>query len=109
VQPHPPAFAGGVVVLDPHADDGADARESVGHNADQQAIPQPTRVDVSMLSAGGAFPSRSARRLAAAHDLLGSAHRLRRIDGEELADDEPGAGQVQLHVGLTAAACSAFM
>jgi hypothetical protein len=29
------------------------------------------------------------RRLAAAHDMLGPAYRMRRIDGEDLADDEP--------------------
>ena len=29
------------------------------------------------------------RRLAAPHDVLGSAHRMRRVDREHLADDEP--------------------
>ena len=35
----PPAFAGGVVVLDLH-DDDADAREGVRHHADQRAVAQ---------------------------------------------------------------------
>jgi hypothetical protein len=29
------------------------------------------------------------RRLAAAHDVLGPAHCVRRVDGEDLADHEP--------------------
>jgi hypothetical protein len=31
-EPHPPALAGGVIVLDLHADDGADAGEGIRHD-----------------------------------------------------------------------------
>ena len=40
VQPHPPALAAGVIVLDLHGDDGADAGEAVDHHADQRAVAQ---------------------------------------------------------------------
>ena len=40
VQPHPPALALGIVVLDLHCDDGADAGEGIGHDADQRAVAQ---------------------------------------------------------------------
>jgi hypothetical protein len=40
VQPHPPAFPLRVVVLDAHADDGADAREGIGHYRDQGTVAQ---------------------------------------------------------------------
>jgi hypothetical protein len=40
VKAHPPPFALGVVVLDLHGDDGADAGEGVSHHADQRAIAQ---------------------------------------------------------------------
>ena len=34
VQPHPPALALGVIVLDLHRDGGADVGEGIGHDAD---------------------------------------------------------------------------
>jgi len=40
VQAHPPAFAGGKVILNPHRDDSAYARETVGHYADERPIAQ---------------------------------------------------------------------
>ena len=40
VQPYPPALAVRVVVVDAHRDDGADAGEGVGHDADQRAVAQ---------------------------------------------------------------------
>jgi len=40
VQAYPPALAAGVVVLDFHRNDGADAREAVNHDADQRPIAQ---------------------------------------------------------------------
>jgi len=40
MQAHPPAFAGGIVILDPHRYDGAHARETVGHDADERPIAQ---------------------------------------------------------------------
>src|SRR6266478_4635517 len=44
------------------------------------------------------------RRLAAAYDMLGATHRVRRVDGEDLADDESveqqaNCGQMHLTVG----------
>jgi hypothetical protein len=41
VQPHPPALAFRVVVLDLHRHDSADARQGVGHHRYQRAIAQP--------------------------------------------------------------------
>jgi hypothetical protein len=48
---------------------------------------------------------RQHRGFATAHDVLGPAHRVRRIDGEDLADDQPveqhaDRGQVLFHRGL---------
>jgi hypothetical protein len=40
VEADPPAFAVGEIILDPHGDDGADAGEGVGHDADQGAVAQ---------------------------------------------------------------------
>ena len=40
VQPDPPALALRVIVLDAHGDDGADAGEGEGHDADQRAVAQ---------------------------------------------------------------------
>jgi len=37
---HPPALAGRIIVLDPHRHDGAHARETVGHYADERPIAQ---------------------------------------------------------------------
>jgi hypothetical protein len=37
---HPPAPAGRIIVLDPHRHDGAHARETVGHYADERPITQ---------------------------------------------------------------------
>ena len=90
VQAHPPALALGVIVLDLHRDDGADAGEGVGHDADQRAIAQTDEgrgVDAVKQTAGFLFGQH--RGLAAAHDVLGPAHRMRRVDGEDLADDQP--------------------
>jgi hypothetical protein len=90
VQPHPPALAAGVIILDAHGDDGADAREAVDHHADERAIAQADQgrgfdaVEQMARLILGQY-----RRLATAHDVLGPAHRMGRIDGENLADDEP--------------------
>ena len=51
---------------------------------------RPTTVVVSMLSEQPAgLLLGQHRRLAAAHDVLGPAHRMRRVDGEDLADHQP--------------------
>jgi hypothetical protein len=38
MQAHPPALAFGVIVFDPHRNDGADACEGKGHHRDQRPI-----------------------------------------------------------------------
>ncbi len=112
VQPHPPALALGVVVLDLHGDHGADPGEGVGHDADQRAVAQADEgraVDAFDQPAGLLFGQH--RGLAAAHDVLGPADRMRRIDGEDLADDQPveqhaDRRKVQFTVGLAAVVCN---
>jgi hypothetical protein len=41
VEPHPPALARGIVIVDAHGDDGADAGEGISHDADEGAVAQP--------------------------------------------------------------------
>lgn len=116
VQAHPPALADGVIVLDAHADDGADAGERVSHNGDQRAIAKTRDVRHLNLRAvrlldlpayANALEQRACivddqhRRLAAFDNVLRPAHRVCRVDGEDLADDEvvkqhPYCGQVLL-------------
>ena len=57
VEPHPPALAVGIIVLDLHADDGADAGEGVGHDADQRAVAQPDEPRLLRLGAVGQLTS----------------------------------------------------
>ena len=40
MQPHPPALALLVIILDVHPHDGRDAREAVDHHGDQRAVAQ---------------------------------------------------------------------
>jgi hypothetical protein len=47
VQPHPGSFALGVIIFDPHSDDGADAGEGISHHTDHARSRSPTTVDVS--------------------------------------------------------------
>jgi molybdate-binding protein len=96
VEPDPPALALGVVVLDAHGDDGADAGEGVGHDADERAVAQPDDVGNFCLRAVGqgyrlddfdAAEQQASlilgqhRRLAALDDVLWPAHRVRRVGG----------------------------
>ena len=102
LQPHPPALAVGEIVLD--RNDGADAREAVDHDANQRAVTEahqprhfgfrPVRQSdfLDDLYASGQLPGlllSKDRRLATVHDMLGPAHRVRRVGGENLADDQP--------------------
>src|SRR6516225_1308364 len=90
VQPQPPALASGVIVLDAHGDDGADAGKTVDHHADQRAIAQTDeRREVNAVEKMAGLFFRQHRRLATAHDVLGPTHSMGRIDRENLADDEP--------------------
>ena len=90
VQANPPALALGVVVLDAHGDDGADAGEGEGHDGNQRPVAQPDhgrRVDAVQQ------PARlfgiQHRGLAGLDDVLRAADRMRRIGGDDLADDQP--------------------
>ena len=101
--PEPPALA--VNVLDLHAERGADAGETVDHQADQRAIAQAHRrggIDAVEQLAG--FGRLQHRRLALAHDMLGPAHRGGWIDRHDLADHQPvkemaDGGEPLLHGG----------
>ena len=53
MQPHPPALAAGVIVLDTHGDDGADARKRVRHHRHRRAVAQAHLRRA--LAAGGAI------------------------------------------------------
>ena len=90
MQPHPPALAVGVVVLDAHGDDRANAGEGEGHHRNQRPIAQADdgrHVDavqqLARLFAG------EHRGLAGFDDVLGAAHRMRRIGRDDLAGDQP--------------------
>ena len=90
VQPHPPALAVGVVVLDAHGDDRADAGEGEGHHRNQRPVAQPDhgrRVD-AVQQLAGLFAGQH-RGLAGLDDVLGAAHRMGRIGGDDLAGDQP--------------------
>ena len=72
----PPALPVGEVVLDPHGDDGADAGEGVGHDADQRPIAQADqRRGVDALQQLARLFGGEHRGLAALDDVLGAAHR----------------------------------
>ena len=90
MQPDPPALALGVVVLDAHGDDGADAGKGEGHHGDQRPVAQPDhgrRVDaVQQLARLFGIQHRG---LAGLDDVLRSAHRMRRVGGDDLAGDQP--------------------
>ena len=90
MQPHPPALAVGVVVLDAHGDDRADAGEGEGHHRNQRPIAQPDdgrRVD-AVQQLAGLFAGQH-RGLAGLDDVLRSAHRMGRIGRDDLAGDQP--------------------
>jgi hypothetical protein len=85
VRMKPPALAGGVIVLDPHRGDRADACEAVNHDTDQRAIAQADErrgIDAFEQAPGLLFSEH--RGLAPAHDVFRPAHRMCR--------GEPGAG-----------------
>ena len=64
--------------------------KGIGHGADQRAIAQAyecRRVQARDRAPGLIFGQH--RRLAGPDDMLGPAHRLGRVDGEDSANDEP--------------------
>jgi hypothetical protein len=90
MQAHPPALAVGVIILDAHGDDCADAREGEGHHRDQRAIPQAdesrhvARVEqLARLFAG------QHRGLAGLDDVLQPAHGMGWIGRDDLARHQP--------------------
>src|SRR5260370_40237028 len=117
LQPHPPAFAIGKVILDAHGDDGADAREGVDHDADQRTIAQanePGRFrfqsnllyDLDAPEQQPGLRLGEDRRLAALHH----AHRMRRVDREtwptiSQSNSMRIAARCCFTVGLAAARC----
>ncbi len=90
VQANPPALARGELVLDPHRDRRADPGEAVGHQPDQRSIAQAyERRDIDAIEQLAGFRRRQHRRLAALDHVLWPTYRMRRIDRDDLADDEP--------------------
>ena len=105
MQPHPPALALGVVVLDAHGDDGADASEGEGHDSHQRTVAWPDdRRNVDAVRQSPRLFGIQNRGLAGLHDMLRPADRVRRDGGEDLAGNEPveqltEGSQVLLAVG----------
>ena len=103
MQPHPPALALGVVVLNTHGDDRADAREGEGHHRNHRSISQPDdgrRVD-AVEQLAGLFTGQH-RGFAGFDDVLRPPHRMGRIGRDDLASDQPveqhaNGGEVLLH------------
>jgi hypothetical protein len=90
VEPDPPALAVGKIVLDPHRHHGADAREGVGHDADQRTVAQADESrGIDALDQDASLVGGEHGGLAALDDVLGPAHRGGGIAGEDAASDEP--------------------
>jgi hypothetical protein len=90
VEADPPALAVGEVVLDPHGDDSADASEGVGHDADQRAIAQAEQGrGVDAFDQGAGLVGDQHGGLATLDDVLWTAHRVGRVNGEDPAGHQP--------------------
>ena len=90
VQPEERAFALGVVVGHAHRHGRAHACEAVQHDPDQGAIAQAyqrARVDAVQQAPG--LDRRQHRCLAGFNDVFGAAHRTGRVEGHDLADNQP--------------------
>ena len=80
----------GVVVGHAHGDRGRDPREAVDEHPEERAVAQAReRRDVDAVEQGPGLRGGEHRGLAGLDDVLGSAHRARGVEGEDLADDEP--------------------
>ena len=103
VKAQPPAFTFRIVVLDPHGDDGADAREGIGHDADQCPVPQAhERRGIDAVEKRPRILYRKHRGLATVDDVFGPANGVGRVDGEDLTGHQPieahaNGGEVLLH------------
>jgi hypothetical protein len=90
MQTDPPALALGIVVLDAQGDSRADAGKGERHHRDQRTIAeanQGRRVD-AVQQLAGLFAGQH-RGLAGFDDVLGTAHRMGRIGGDDLARHQP--------------------
>jgi hypothetical protein len=89
VETDPPALAVGEIVLALHGD-GADAGEGIRHDRNEGAIAQPDQGrGVDAIEQQRGLVGRQHRRVAPLEDMLGAAHRVGRVDGEDPAGDEP--------------------
>ena len=80
----------GVVVLDAHGDDGADASEGEGHEADQRPIAQADDGrGVDAVQQTASLLGIEHRGFAGLDDVLGAADRMGRVGGDDLAGDQP--------------------
>ena len=90
MQPHPPALAVGVVILDAHRDDRANAGEGEGHHRNQRSIPQADHGrHIDAVEQRARLFAAQHRGLAGLDDVLGAAHRMGRIGRDDLAGDQP--------------------
>jgi hypothetical protein len=90
VESEPPALAFGVVVVDAHADHGADPGERVGHDGDQRAVAQTYHAGrIHALEELARLVGHQDGCLAALDHMLGPAHRMRRVSPDHLAGDQP--------------------
>src|SRR5262249_8246755 len=89
VQPKPPAFSLLEVVLDVHAERGANASKAVDHDGNEGAIAHASEsVRGDAVEQGPGLLSSQHRRLSPFHDVLGAADGGSRVAGHDLADDK---------------------
>lgn len=103
VEPHPPALALGVVVLDAHGHHGANAGEGEHHQADERPVPQPDHGrGVDAVQEGARLVTGEHGGLAALHHVLRPAYRVGGVGrenatGHEPIEQHPERSQVLLH------------
>ena len=102
-EPGPAAFQ--VIILDPHAEGGADAGEGIDHDADQGPVAQADqRGGVDAVEELAGLLGGEHGRLAAFDAEFRAAYRAGRIEGDDAAADQPveqhaDGGQVLLDGG----------
>ena len=108
VQPEPPAFAVTIVVLDAHVDHGGDPGKAVDHDCDQGSISKSNDVRrVDAVQQDSCVLGREDWRLALLDDVLGASDGCRRVEGDDLPDDQEikqraNCGEMLLHGGRSA-------
>ncbi len=106
VQAHPSAPSLAEIIPDVHLQHRADAGERVDHNADKRAVAQAREsACVYRGEQSPCFLAVEHWRAAFGYDMPGSAHRVRRVHFDDLADDEPvkehpDRGQVLFYGGF---------